>query len=281
MIVSNEAHPTLFKALGVLGLGRSRVVRVATDGQGRMRADCLPSLSGPTILCLQAGNINTGAFEPLQALCCEARAGGAWVHVDGAFGLWAAAVPELRALCAGLDQADSWATDGHKWLNVPYDSGLAFVRDGDALRAAMSVSAAYLSSSAARSPSDTTPELSRRARGVDVWAALSALGRRGVADLITRCCQHAQRFAAGFGAAGFEVLNEVVLNQVMVSFGDASRTRRVVAAIQEEGTCWCGVTEWEGRTAMRFSVSSWATTVEDVESSLAAMLRLAGRKDLQ
>ncbi len=279
VIVSHEAHPTLFKSLGVLGLGRNRVVRVATDGQGRMRADQLPEISGPTILCLQAGNVNTGAFDPLQALCATAHAAGAWVHVDGAFGLWAAAAPELRALCAGVEQADSWATDAHKWLNVPYDSGLAFVRDGNSLRAAMSVSAAYLPSSASRSPSDTTPELSRRARGVDVWAALSSLGRSGVADLITRCCRHARRFAAGFTAAGHEVLNDVVLNQVMVRFGDASRTRRVIAEIQAEGTCWCGVTEWQGHTAMRISVSSWATTADDVERSLAAMLAVADRQD--
>jgi glutamate/tyrosine decarboxylase-like PLP-dependent enzyme len=280
VIVSDEAHPTLFKSLGVLGLGRSRVVRVATDGRGRMRADQLPAISGPTILCLQAGNVNTGDFDPLQALCATAQAAGAWVHVDGAFGLWAAAAPELQRLCAGVEQADSWATDAHKWLNVPYDSGLAFVRDGDSLRAAMSVSAAYLPSSALRSPSDTTPELSRRARGVDIWAALSALGRSGVADLVTRCCQHARRFAEGFAQAGHEVLNEVVLNQVMVRFGDAQRTRRVIAQIQAEGTCWCGVTEWQGHTAMRISVSSWATTSDDVERSLAAMLRVAGRPDL-
>ena len=280
VIVSDEAHPTLFKSLGVLGLGRSRVVRVATDGQGRMRADQLPEISGPTILCLQAGNVNTGAFDPLQTLCATAQAAGAWVHVDGAFGLWAAAAPELRGLCVGVEQADSWATDAHKWLNVPYDSGLAFVRDGDSLRAAMSVSAAYLPSSALRSPSDTTPELSRRARGVDVWAALSALGRSGVADMITRCCQHARRFADGFALAGHEVLNDVVLNQVMVRFGDASHTRRIIAEIQAEGTCWCGVTEWQGHTAMRISVSSWATTAGDVERSLTAMLRVAGRKDL-
>jgi glutamate/tyrosine decarboxylase-like PLP-dependent enzyme len=242
-----------------------------------MRADRLPTINGPTILCLQAGNVNTGAFDPLQALCATAHAADAWVHVDGAFGLWAAAAPDLCGLCAGVEQADSWATDAHKWLNVPYDSGLAFVRDGDSLRAAMSVSAAYLPASAARSPSDTTPELSRRARGVDVWAALSSLGRSGVADLVTRCCRHAQRFAAGFAAAGHEVLNEVVLNQVMVRFGDAAHTRRVIAAIQAEGTCWCGVTEWQGHTAMRISVSSWATTDDDVERSLAAMLAVADR----
>ncbi len=276
VIVGAEAHPTLFKALGVLGLGRNRVVRLASDSQGRIRPDRLPTITGPTVLCLQAGNVNTGAFDPLTALCEYARAGGAWVHVDGAFGLWARATPTLRHLCAGVELADSWATDAHKWLNVPYDSGLAFVRDADALRAAMSVSAAYLPTQASvRSPSDFTPELSRRARGVDVWAALSSLGRSGVAGMVTRCCAHARRFAQGLQAAGYTVLNEVVLNQVLARFGDAATTRRVIQALQEDGTCWCGVTEWQGHTAMRISVSSWATTDDDVDRSLAAMLRIA------
>jgi glutamate/tyrosine decarboxylase-like PLP-dependent enzyme len=276
VVVGAEAHPTLFKSLGVLGLGRSRVIQVATDAQGRMRPELLPPLPGPAILCLQAGNVNTGAFDPLAELCERAHAVGAWVHIDGAFGLWAAAAPALRHLCDGMAMADSWATDAHKWLNVPYDSGLAFVRDGDALRAAMSVTAAYLPAHAsARSPSDYTPELSRRARGVDVWAALSAMGRKGVAEMIDRCCRHARRFAAGLQAAGYAVLNEVVLNQVLVSFGDAATTRRVIAEVQRDGTCWCGVTEWQGHTAMRVSVSSWATTDADVELSLAAMLRAA------
>lgn len=276
VVLGAEAHPTLFKALGVLGLGRNRVIRVETDGQGRMRADRLPALSGPTLVCLQAGNVNTGAFDPCTELCERAHRAGAWVHVDGAFGLWARAVPSLAHWGAGIELADSWATDAHKWLNVPYDSGLAFVRDGDALRAAMAVTAAYLPPSGAqRAPSDTTPELSRRARGVDVWAALSALGRSGVAELIERCCRHARRFAQGLADAGYPVLNEVVLNQVLVSFGDATTTRRVIEALQTEGTCWAGVTEWQGRTAMRISVSSWATTDADVELSLAAMLRVA------
>ncbi|MGM9491351.1 pyridoxal phosphate-dependent decarboxylase family protein [Ideonella sp. YS5] len=276
VVVGEEAHPTLFKALGVLGLGRRRVVQVPVDAQGRMRADRLPALSGPTILCLQAGNVNTGAFDPIPALCAQAHAAGAWVHVDGAFGLWARSCAALRALSDGVEQADSWATDAHKWLNVPYDSGLAFVRDADALRAAMSVTAAYLPATAQeRVPSDFTPELSRRARGVDIWAALSALGRQGVADLVERCCRHARRFAQGLSEAGHVIRNEVVLNQVLVSFGDAAMTRRVIAALQAEGTCWCGVTEWQGHTAMRISVSSWATTDGDVERSLAAMLRVA------
>ena len=276
VVLGAEAHPTLFKALGVLGLGRNRVVRVETDGQGRMRADRLPALSGPTLVCLQAGNVNTGAFDPCAELCERAHRAGAWVHVDGAFGLWARAVPSLAHRAAGIELADSWATDAHKWLNVPYDSGLAFVRDGDALRAAMAVTAAYLPASGAeRAPSDTTPELSRRARGVDVWAALSALGRSGVAELIERCCRHARRFGQGLAEAGYPVLTEVVLNQVLVSFGDAATTRRVIAVLQADGTCWAGVTEWQGRTAMRISVSSWATTEADVELSLAAMLRVA------
>ncbi|MEP6873635.1 MAG: aminotransferase class V-fold PLP-dependent enzyme [Burkholderiales bacterium] len=276
MVVGAEAHPTLFKALGVLGLGRSRVVTVPVDGQGRMRAERLPRLNGPSIVCVQAGNVNTGAFDPFAELCEQAHCDGAWVHVDGAFGLWAQAAPAQRHLCAGVNLADSWATDAHKWLNVPYDSGLAFVRDANALRAAMSVTAAYLpASGGARAASDFTPELSRRARGVDVWAALSALGRSGVAALVERCCAHARRFAQGLRAAGFEVLNEVVLNQVLVRFGDAQATRDVIDALQADGTCWCGLTQWQGQVAMRISVSSWATTDADVERSLAVIVRLA------
>ena len=276
VVVGEEAHPTLFKALGVLGLGRNRVITVPADGQGRMRADCLPRLAGPSIVCVQAGNVNTGAFDPFTELCEQAHRDGAWVHVDGAFGLWAQAAPALRPLCAGMNEADSWATDAHKWLNVPYDSGLAFVRDANALRAAMSVTAAYLPApGGARIPSDFTPELSRRARGVDVWAALSALGRSGVAALVERCCAHAHTFARGLRGAGFEVLNEVVLNQVLVRFGDASTTRDVVEKLQADGTCWCGLTEWQGHVAMRISVSSWATTDADVQRSLAAIVRVA------
>jgi len=274
VVAGEEAHPTLFKALGVLGLGRNRVITVPVDGQGRMRADLLPKLTGPSIVCVQAGNVNTGAFDPLAQVCERAHGDGAWVHVDGAFGLWAQAAPSLRHLCAGVGEADSWATDAHKWLNVPYDSGLAFVRDANALRAAMSVTAAYLpASDGVRIPSDFTPELSRRARGVDVWAALSALGREGVAALVERCCAHARGFAQGLSAAGFQVLNEVVLNQVLVSFGDAQTTRGVVERLQADGTCWCGLTQWQGRVAMRISVCSWATTDADVQRSLAAMVK--------
>jgi glutamate/tyrosine decarboxylase-like PLP-dependent enzyme len=277
VITGEEAHPTLYKSLGMLGLGRSRVLRVGVDGHGRMRADALPRIQGPTILCLQAGNINTGAFDPFEPLIDQAHAVGAWVHIDGAFGLWAKAAPSLRHLARGLEQADSWATDAHKWLNVPYDSGLAFSRDAHALRAAMAITAEYLpTESPHRNPSDFTPELSRRARGVEVWAALRSLGRSGRAELLERNCRQARRFAEGLRAAGWTVLNEVVLNQVLVSFGSAERTRQVIAALQNEGTCWCGTTIWQGQTAMRISISSGATTDADVERSLQAMLRIAG-----
>ena len=277
VVVGDEAHPTLMKSLGLLGFGRKRLVRVPVDAQGRMRADAFPKLDGPAIVCLQAGNVNSGAFDPCDELVPLARAAGAWIHVDGAFGLWAAASPAFAPLVRGLADADSWATDAHKWLNVPYDCGLAFVRDADALRGAMSVSADYLPAGDARNPSDYTPELSRRARGVDVWAALRTLGRAGMAALVDDCCRHARRFASELSAAGFEVLNEVVLNQVVVSFGTPEETVRAIAALQAEGTCWCGQTRWQGRVAMRISVSSWATTDEDVGRSIEAMVRVAGR----
>jgi glutamate/tyrosine decarboxylase-like PLP-dependent enzyme len=276
VVVGAEAHPTLFKALGMLGLGRKRVVTVPVDGQGRMRADRLPRISGPTIVCTQAGNVNTGAFDPTAGICDRVRESGAWVHVDGAFGLWARVAPPLAHLVQGVERADSWATDAHKWLNVPYDSGVAFVKDCDALRASMAISAEYLPTlTDKRNPSDFTPELSRRGRGVDVWAALRSLGRTGLAELVERNCRQARRFASALTAAGYEVLNDVVLNQVLVSFGEPEVTQRVIAGIQHDGTCWCGSTVWQSRTAMRISVISWATTDEDVELSIQAMLRVA------
>jgi glutamate/tyrosine decarboxylase-like PLP-dependent enzyme len=278
VLVGAEAHPSVTKSLGVLGLGRSRVVKVPVDLQGRMRADALPALNGPTIVCVQAGNVNTGAFDPIDEICHRARAAGAWVHVDGAFGLWAAAAPALAALCRGISDADSWATDAHKWLNVPYDCGLTFVRDPHALQAAMAITAEYLPTETEfRNPGDFTPELSRRARGVEVWAALRTLGRSGIAEQIERNCAQARRFAQKLSAAGFEVLNDVVLNQVLVSFGDAEKTKRVIQDVQDDGTCWAGVTVWQGRTAMRISVCSWATTDADVDRSVDAIVRVAQR----
>jgi glutamate/tyrosine decarboxylase-like PLP-dependent enzyme len=275
VVIGAEAHPTLRKALGILGLGRTRVIEVPVDGQGRMRVDALPDIVRPTIVCVQAGNVNTGAFDPVEAIGTRMRAGGAWVHVDGAFGLWARAAPSRAHLAAGVEHADSWATDAHKWLNVPYDGGVALVRDPQTLRAAMSISAEYLPSAGPRNPSDFTPELSRRARGVDVWAALRALGRRGVAELVERNCAQARRFASALSSRGIDILNDVVLNQVLVSFGDAATTNRVIAAIQRDGTCWCGSTVWQGRTAMRISVINWSTTDADVDASVEAIMRVA------
>jgi glutamate/tyrosine decarboxylase-like PLP-dependent enzyme len=280
VVVGAEVHASLLKALNMLGMGRKRVTVVEVDGQGRMRADKLPKFSPHTIVCLQAGNVNTGAFDPADPICDAAHEHGAWVHVDGAFGLWAGASPKYRHLWNGFERADSWATDAHKWPNVSYDCGLALVRNGEALRACMGISAAYLSPGTRREPMHHTPESSRRARGVEFWAALKSLGRSGLAELVERTCAHAQRFAAGLRAAGFDVLNDVVINQVLVSFGDASRTQEVIRCVQQEGTCWCGGTVWQGKTAMRISVSSWATTEADVERSLEAIVRAARNSGL-
>ena len=276
VVVGEEAHVSLLKALAMLGLGRSRVVSVPSDGQGRMRPEALPPLDAHTLLCMQAGNVNSGAFDPAHELCALARQAGAWVHVDGAFGLWAATSPRLSRHLRGVADADSWAIDCHKWLNVPYDSGIAVVREPEHLRAAFAASAAYLQPGATREPCHFTPESSRRARAIELWAALRSLGRTGLRDLIERNCYFAAVFAEGLGRAGFDVLNDVVLNQVLVSFGSASRTLRVVGEVQSDGTCWCGPTQWHGHTAMRISLSSWATTEDDVHRSLAAILRIAG-----
>lgn len=273
VVVGDEVHASLLKALGMLGLGRERVERVPVDDQGRMLADALPPLDDATIVCIQSGNVNTGAFDPAPEVCAAAREANAWVHVDGAFGLWALASPEKRELARGVPGADSWAADAHKWLNVPYDSGHAICRDPAALRAAMTIVAPYLLPTAEPEPNHFVPEMSRRARGVEVWAALRSLGRDGVAELIERNCRQAVRFADALRDAGCEILNDVVLNQVLVSFGDAKTTNRVIARVQEDGTLWAGGTVWQGRTAMRISVSSWATTDEDVERSIEAILR--------
>jgi glutamate/tyrosine decarboxylase-like PLP-dependent enzyme len=275
VIVGDEVHVSVYKALSMLGLGRSRVHRVPADGQGRMRVDALPPLDDKTIVCIQAGNVNTGAFDPAEEICLRARDAGAWVHVDGAFGIWAAASPRYAHLTTGFNDADSWATDAHKWPNATCDCGIAFVRDPRALRSAMTVSAAYATPGAQREPWHYNPEMSRRARGVELWATLRSLGRLGIASLIDRTCDHARRFAEGLRAAGFEILNDVVINQVLVSFGAPDVTKAVIEHVQRDGTCWCAGTEWQGRVAMRISVSSWATTNDDVEASLAAMCRAA------
>ena len=275
VVVGAEAHASILKALSLAGFGKKRVIVVEADGQGRMRADKLPGLSERTIVCIQAGNVNTGAFDPAAEICKAAREHGAWVHVDGAFGLWARISPKYKHLTQGFDQADSWATDAHKWPNVGYDSGLAIVKDGAALRASMGITASYLEPGSRREPMHHTPESSRRARGVELWAALKSLGRSGLCALIEQTCAHAQRFAQGLKEGGFEVLNDVVINQVLVSFGSPEATREVIRRVQEDGTCWCGGTIWQGKSAMRISVSSWATTETDVERSLRAIVRIA------
>ncbi len=275
VVAGAEVHASMLKALSLAGFGRKRLTIVDADSQGRMRADKLPRLSERTIVCIQAGNVNTGAFDPAGEICRAAKEQGAWVHVDGAFGLWARISRKYEHLTQGFEQADSWATDAHKWPNVGYDSGLAIVRDGAALRASMGMTAAYLEPGSRREPMHHTPEASRRARGVELWAALKSLGRSGLCALIERTCAHAQRFAQGLREAGFEVLNDVVINQVLVSFGRPEVTREVIRRVQEDGTCWCGGTVWQGKTAMRISVSSWATTETDVELSLQAIIRIA------
>jgi glutamate/tyrosine decarboxylase-like PLP-dependent enzyme len=277
VVVGEEVHATVLKALALLGFGRSRVHTVPADSQGRMKPSKIQQAPGPMIVCAQVGNVNTGACDPVGEICDVAHDMNAWVHVDGAFGLWAAAAPLRKHLVDGVARADSWATDAHKWLNVPQDSGIAIVREPEALRCAMSITAAYLNPGSKREPMQWGPESSRRARAVEIWAALRSLGRQGVAELIERTCEHAARFAEGFRVGGYEVLNDVVLNQVLVSFGDDETTARIINAIQREGTCWCGGTVWKGRKAMRISVSSWATTDSDVARSLEAMLATAAR----
>ena len=278
VVVGDEVHVSVLKALSMLGLGRSRVTRVPADAQGRMRPEALPRLDDHTLVCVQAGNVNTGGFDPAREICARAHEAGSWVHVDGAFGLWAAVSPQYAPLLAGAGAADSWAIDCHKWLNVPYDSGVAVVRTPEYLHTAMTLSAAYLTPGDGREPWHYAPEGSRRARGVELWAAMRSLGRSGLREMIERNCRQAKEFAERLREAGFAILNDVVLNQVLVSFGTAEDTHRVITEVQNDGTCWCGGTQWHGHAAMRISVSSWATTDEDVERSVAAMIRIARRE---
>ena len=298
VVVGVEAHVTIHVSLQMLGLGRSRVHTVAADGQGRMRADALrETLAGlrdrPVLVCAQSGNVNTGAFDPLPEIAAAVHElPNAWLHVDGAFGLWAAAAPGLRHLAAGLAEADSWTTDAHKWLNVPYDAGIVIVRDAAAHHAAMTLGAAYYVETAGgeRDPYNWVAESSRRARGFAVYAALRELGRDGLAEMIERCCALARRMADGLrGAPGVTILNDVVLNQVLVRFAPPTGrtdgvhdeaaidafTRAVVAAVQADGTCWLGGTTWQGKAAMRISVSNWSTTEADADASVEAILRCA------
>jgi len=269
VFAGEEAHVTVWRALRLLGIGRAQVEVVPADDQGAMRADAL-RLDGPAIVCTQAGNVNSGAFDPLAEITAAAREHGAWVHVDGAFGLWAAASPALAHLAAGAANADSWATDGHKWLNVPYDCGVVAVRDREAHAAAMGMSAAYLIRDAsARSNSDWVPEASRRGRGFAVYAALRSLGRSGIAELVERNCELARRLANRVSGE-IEVLNDVVLNQVLLGVEED-----VIARVQAGGVLWAGGTLWHDRPAMRVSVSNWSTTEEDIDRSADAILSAA------
>lgn len=280
IVVSEQSHVTVHKALGLLGIGKNQMIRVPCDSQGRMLTSGLPSLDEGTIVCLQAGNVNSGASDPFAEIIPMARAAGAWVHVDGAFGLWAAASPTKCELVAGVELADSWAVDAHKWLNTPYDCGLAICRDPHSVHAVMTTQAPYLTAGRDASPKDMVPEFSRRARGVEVWAAIKEMGRDGIAHLIDRCCAHGHRLAAGLRDMGYDVLNEVVLNQVVATIGTPEDIAKIVDSVQREGECWFGSTVWQGRHAIRLSVSSWATTDNDIERTLAAIAR-ATRAALQ
>jgi glutamate/tyrosine decarboxylase-like PLP-dependent enzyme len=277
VIAGKQAHATLVHAVSLLGLGEAGIRRVAADDQGRMLPDglqlTLEHVDGPVLVCAQAGEVNTGAFDPLREIAAMVRdRDQAWLHVDGAFGLWAAASPTLRSLTEGAEQADSWATDGHKWLNVPYDCGMAIVRDSAALSAALGLSAAYLQGSGGRDSFAYAPEASRRARALPVYAALRSLGRRGVADLVERCCALARLAADELSrCASVEVLNDVVLNQVLLRVHGAD-TAAVIERVQRDGICWLGGTSWLGEPAIRFSVSNWSTTEDDIRQSVAAIV---------
>lgn len=282
VVITDEAHATIFSALRVLGLGAARVKRVPTDAQGRMIASefarVLESCTDPTIVSAQAGNVNTGSFDPLEEITELAHKRDVWVHVDGAFGMWAAASDRLRHLARGAERADSWAVDAHKWLNVPYDCGLAICAHPAAHRGAMGISAAYLvQSKRERDNFDLTPEFSRRARGFTVYAALRYLGRKGVSDLIERCCARARQMAELLRKQpGVKILNDVVLNQVLVRFQDSDEaTRAVIDRVQQDGTCWLGGTIWHGMAAMRISISNWSTSEKDIELSAASIANAA------
>jgi glutamate/tyrosine decarboxylase-like PLP-dependent enzyme len=283
VVAGEERHASIDRSLRFLGIGTASVEAIASGPNGAVDAEALVAAieagSGePTIVVVQAGNVNTGAFDDLAVACEVAHRHGAWVHVDGAFGLWAAASPAFEHLVAGREAADSWVVDGHKWLNLPYDTGFVFCADPDAHAASMSYTAAYLVGQGAgsvRAPSDYVPESSRRARGFVTWAALRELGRDGLADLVERCCALAGRFADGLGAIdGVAIASDVVLNQVLVGFGDDERTERVIEGIQRDGTCWMGGTTWHGRRLMRISVSNWTTTEADVDRSVEAIRRV-------
>lgn len=269
--MSEEIHPTNKAALGYAGFGLDQIEYVAVDKEGRIKPDELPELDDLSIVLVQAGNINSGSFDNFQAVTKKAKQAGAWVHVDGAFGLWARASKNKRHLTQGMELADSWSVDGHKWLNLPHESAIYFCRDAQAVDDVFGISATYLVRDENRQGNNFTPELSRRARGVEFWAALKFLGKEGIAEIVDQSCTHAEHFAEGLKNIGLSVLNDVVLNQIVFSAGSEDMTRLVLKEIQNTGTLWLGPTTWQGQFAMRISVSSVATTEADVEASLVAI----------
>lgn len=273
VVLGEGAHSTVYKALSILGLGKDRLIKVPIDDQGRMRADALPELDDKTLLILQAGNVNSGAFDPFAGICAKAQAAGAWTHVDGAFGLWAAASPKLDHLTRGIDMADSWSVDAHKTLNAPYDNGIILCRHRDALSQALHMTGSYIVYSEHRDGMLYTPEMSRRGRAVELWASLMALGRSGAAELIEDLHHKAQSFAAGLREEGFQILNEVCFNQALVSCGNPDLTQKTLEKVQQSGECWCGPGQWKGEMVIRISVCSYRTTQEDISRCIKAFVK--------
>jgi glutamate/tyrosine decarboxylase-like PLP-dependent enzyme len=279
VILGAQAHGTIYKALSLLGLGRGRVETVPVDSQGRMIVSQMPALDGSCLVITQAGNVSSGAFDPISEICDRANAAHAWVHVDGAFGLWAAASKKKQYLTRGIEKADSWSLDAHKTLNAPYDCGIVLCKDREDLLSSMQISGAYIVNSDRRDNMHYTPEMSRRGRAVELWATLKSLGKNGVEDLVDRLCDHAELFAKLLQAQGFQVLNDVVFNQVLVSCASAELTRATLENIQRSGECWCGGSIWNGIPVIRISVCSWATTEVDVERSVAAFVKAREKTD--
>jgi len=278
VIASEQIHVTVLKVLAMLGMGTNMVEFVACDDNGAISLESLPEIDERSLILTQIGNVNSGACDPVAEIAARASKVGAWVHVDGAFGLWAAASDKTRHLLSGYDQADSWVTDGHKWLNTPYDCGIAFCKSPQDVHSAMATQAPYLQVGGTAAPKDMVPEFSRAARGVEIWAALHSLGRSGVAGLVDRCCEHARNFAAGLEALGFEILTDVVLNQVVATIpGQEDQMSKLAQLVQQSGEAWFGPTTWRGRQAIRISVSSWTTTGQDVEQTLQAISNAARR----
>jgi glutamate/tyrosine decarboxylase-like PLP-dependent enzyme len=273
VVVSQQAHGSVFKALALLGLGRKRIELIPADSEGRLDVAYLPKLDSNTLVILQAGNVNSGSFDDFEQICALARPAGAWVHIDGAFGLWAAASPTKKHLTKGIEKADSWSVDGHKTLNTPYDCGIILCKNRDALVASMQATGAYIQYSDARDNMLYTPDMSRRARAVELWATLRFLGRTGITELVDGLCDRATEFAEQLAANGFHILNEVAFNQVLVACDTPAETQATLAGIQASGECWCGGTNWQGKPAIRISVCSWATTPDDIARSVQAFIK--------